>query len=134
MIIAPLLFGVEGGIFNYLQELNGSYSVPILAIILVGYLTKKIPGIAANIGIVFAVVTYLVTLYIIKPDISFLHVMGILFVLVIILMFIIGKIKPRAINYKQVYTEQVDITPWKYAKPVGLVICLAVVGLYIYFS
>jgi len=134
MVIAPLLFGVEGGIFNYLQELNGSYSVPILAIILVGYLTKKIPGIAANIGIVFAVVTYLVTLYIIKPDVSFLHVMGILFVLVIILMFIIGKIKPRTINYKQVYTEQVDITPWKYVKPVGLVICLAVVGLYIYFS
>ncbi|MUH35428.1 solute:sodium symporter family transporter [Zobellia amurskyensis] len=134
MIIAPLLFGVEGGIFNYLQELNGSYSVPILAIILVGYLTKKVPGIAANIGIVFAVVTYLVTLYIVKPDISFLHVMGILFALVVVLMFIIGKFWPRETEYVQVYTEQVDITPWKFAKPVGFVICSIVVGMYVYFS
>ncbi len=134
MVIAPLLYGVEGGIFNYLQELNGSYSVPILAIILVGYLTKRIPGIAANIAIVVAVTTYLITLYIIKPNISFLHVMGILFLLCVILMYIIGKIKPRETEYVLVHTEQVDITPWKYAKPVGLTICTIVIGLYIYFS
>lgn len=70
MAIAPLLYGVEGGIFNYLQELNGSFSVPILAIILVGYFSKRVSGKAANIAIVFAVVTYLVTLYVIKPIIT----------------------------------------------------------------
>src|SRR5690606_27831634 len=36
MAIAPLLYGVQGGVFTYLQELNGSISVPILAIVLVG--------------------------------------------------------------------------------------------------
>ena len=55
MLIAPLLYGVEGGIFNYLQELNGSFSVPILAIILVGIYSKRVSGKAANIAIVFAV-------------------------------------------------------------------------------
>jgi SSS family solute:Na+ symporter len=134
MLIAPLLYGVEGGVFNYLQELNGSYSVPILAIILVGYLTKKVPTIAANIAIVFAVVTYLLTLYVFKPDISFLHVMGTLFAVVVLLMLLIGKIRPSTKPFVQEYTRQVDITPWKFAKPVGFAICAIVVGLYLYFK
>ena len=162
MAIAPLLYGVEGGIFNYLQELNGSFSVPILAIILVGYFSKRVSGKAANIAIVFAVVTYLVTLYVVKPIIadnavaaaelsgvtdaselamvakdafpSFLHIMGIIFVMVLIILFTVSKFFPRQTDYLEEYTRQVDITPWKYLKPAGVVICIAVVSIYIYFS
>ena len=162
MAIAPLLYGVEGGIFNYLQELNGSFSVPILAIILVGYFSKRVSGKAANIAIVFAVVTYLVTLYVVKPIIagnavaaaevagvtdaselamvakdafpSFLHIMGIIFVLVLIILFTVSKFFPRQTDYMEEYTRQVDITPWKYLKPAGVVICIAVVSIYVYFS
>ncbi|HBO30566.1 MAG TPA: solute:sodium symporter family transporter [Leeuwenhoekiella sp.] len=162
MALAPLLYGVEGGIFNYLQELNGSFSVPILAIILVGYFSKRVSGKAANIAIVFAVVTYLVTLYVVKPIIagnavaaaelagvtdaselamvakdafpSFLHIMGIIFVLVLIILFTVSKFFPRQTDYLEEYTRQVDITPWKYLKPAGVVICIAVVSIYVYFS
>jgi len=162
MAIAPLLYGVEGGIFNYLQELNGSFSVPILAIILVGYFSKRVSGKAANIAIVFAVVTYLVTLYVVKPIIagnavaaaevagvtdaselamvakdafpSFLHIMGIIFLLVLIILFTVSKFFPRQTDYMEEYTRQVDITPWKYLKPAGVVICIAVVSIYVYFS
>lgn len=162
MAIAPLLYGVEGGIFNYLQELNGSFSVPILAIILVGYFSKRVSGKAANIAIVFAVVTYLVTLYVVKPIIadnavaaaelsgvtdaselamvakdafpSFLHIMGIIFVMVLFILFTVSKFFPRQTDYLEEYTRQVDITPWKYLKPAGVVICIAVVSIYIYFS
>ena len=162
MMIAPLLYGVEGGIFNYLQELNGSFSVPILAIILVGYFSKRVSGKAANIAIVFAVVTYLITLYVIKPIItgnavaaaelggvtdaselaiiakeafpSFLHIMGIIFVLVLGILFGVSKFYPRETDYLEEYTRQVDITPWKYLKPAGLAICAMVAVVYIYFS
>ncbi len=162
MALAPLLYGVEGGIFNYLQELNGSFSVPILAIILVGYFSKRVSGKAANIAIVFAVVTYLVTLYVVKPIIagnavaaaelsgltdaselamvdnyafpSVLHIMGIIFVLVLIILFTVSKFFPRQTDYLEEYTRQVDITPWKYLKPAGVVICIAVVSIYVYFS
>ncbi|WP_298238984.1 solute:sodium symporter family transporter [uncultured Algibacter sp.] len=162
MGIAPLLYGVEGGVFNYLQELNGSYSVPILAIILIGYLTKRVPKIAANISIVFGLFVYLISLYVIKPIMvssalekaqasgitdavaldlvkveafpHFLHLMGLIFLIIVILMLIIGKLKPRTEDYVQVYTEQVDITPWKYMKPVGFGICAIVISIYIYFT
>ncbi|MEH6406641.1 MAG: solute:sodium symporter family transporter [Leeuwenhoekiella sp.] len=162
MAIAPLLYGVEGGIFNYLQELNGSFSVPILAIVLVGYFSKRVSGKAANIAIVFAVVTYLVTLYVIKPILvgdavsaaelagiadpdqlaliakeafpNFLHIMGIIFVLVLIILFGVSKFYPRQTDYLEEYTQQVDITPWKHLRLAGICICTAVVGIYIYFS
>lgn len=134
MGIAPLLYGVEGGIFTYLQELNGTHSVPILAIVIVGIFFKRVSGKAANIAILFSVVTYLITLYVIKPDISFLHLMGILFVLTILIMFVISKFVPRETDYVQEYTKQVDITGWKYLKPVGFTVVGLVVALYIYLS
>jgi SSS family solute:Na+ symporter len=142
MAIAPLLYGVEGGIFTYLQELNGSYSVPILAIIIVGVFSKRVTGKAANIAIVFSVVTYLVSLYIIKPIFvesgayfpHFLHIMGVIFVLALVIMFVVSAIKPRETDYNQVYTEQVDITNWKYLKPVGFVVCGLVLALYVALS
>ncbi len=142
MAIAPLLYGVEGGIFTYLQELNGSYSVPILAIIIVGVFSKKVTGKAANIAIVFSVITYLISLYVIKPMFiesgvyfpHFLHIMGIIFVLALVIMFAFSAVKPRDTDYVQVYTEQVDIANWKYLKPVGFIVCGLVLTLYIALS
>ena len=60
--------------------------------------------------------------------------MAILFVLNVVIMLIIGKLKPRETAYEQKYTEDVDITPWKLVKPIGAVICIIVVGVYMYFS
>ncbi|WP_147677843.1 solute:sodium symporter family transporter [Algibacter pacificus] len=132
--IAPLLYGVEGGIFTYLQQLNGTHSVPILAIVVIGVFSKRVSGKAANIAILFSVVTYLITLYVIKPDISFLHLMGILFVLTIIIMYVVSHFYPRETDYVQTYTKQVDIVNWKYLKPVGFVVVAMVIGLYIAMS
>ncbi len=132
--IAPLLYGVEGGIFTYLQQLNGTHSVPILAIVIVGVFSKRVSGKAANIAILISVVTYLVTLYGIEPDISFLHLMGILFVLTVVVMFVISYFIPRETDFVQEYTKQVDITNWRYLKPVGAIVVALVIALYVAMS
>jgi len=126
------------GLFGYLQKVNGCYSIPILTIIVVGYLTKYVPAIAAKIAIISGVVLY--TIYILLDGFvyvgqfpHFLHVMAILFVLNVLIMLLIGKYKPRTEPYQQEYTKQVDITPWKYLNTVGIAICVIVLGVYIYF-
>ena len=134
MAIAPLLYGVQGGVFTYLQELNVTHSVPILAIILVGIFSKRVTGKAANISILFSVVSYLITLYVIKPDISFLHLMGILFVLTIIIMFTVSYFRRRETDFSDEYTKQVNITPYKFLKPIGYGICGLVIMIYIFLS
>ncbi|MEZ4874234.1 MAG: solute:sodium symporter family transporter [Flavobacteriaceae bacterium] len=140
MFIAPFIANAPAGLFGYLQEVNGCYSIPILTIIVVGYLTKRVPAIAAKIGILSGVILYSISQFILKPYFGdenyphFLHVMAILFVFNILIMLIIGKIRPRATDYIQEYTKQVDITPWKWVKPVGICIVAIVVFTYIYFQ
>ncbi|HEA29067.1 MAG TPA: solute:sodium symporter family transporter [Leeuwenhoekiella sp.] len=141
MIVAPFIANASKGLFGYLQEVNGCYSIPILTIIVVGYTTKRVPAIAAKVGLISGVVLYSISQFILKPYVfgeenypHYLHVMGILFVLNIIIMLVIGKMYPRDEDYELQYTNEVDITPWKYVKQVGIVISLIVVGVYIYFK
>ena len=161
MFIAPLIANA-GSLFDYLQEINGIYSIPILTIIVVGYLTKRVPALAAKVGIVTGCLLYILSQFILQPYFinkalanakasgitdeatlalteaqaypHFLDVMAILFVLNVIIMLVIGKLKPREEPFVQEYTQQVDITPWKYTKQTGILICIIVVGVYIYFA
>jgi len=161
MFIAPMIANA-GSLFDYLQEVNGIYSIPILTIIVVGFLTKKVPAIAAKIGIISGSVLYILSQFILQPYFMskaldkaaesgitdkvalsliesqayphFLDVMAILFVLNVIIMLLIGKFYPRKDDYVQHYTKQVDITPWKYVKQTGIAICIIVIGVYIYFA
>ena len=161
MFIAPLIANA-GSLFAYLQEINGIYSIPILTIIVVGYLTKRVPAIAAKIGLVSGCLLYILSQFIMQPYFintalddakasgitdqaqlalvkaqaypHFLDVMAILFILNIVIMLLIGKFKPRKEAYVQEYTKQVDITPYKYTRQVGISICIIVIGVYIYFA
>ena len=161
MFIAPLIDNAPAGLFGYLQEVNGCYSIPILTIIVVGYLNKKVPAISAKIAVVLGVVFYSISQFILKPNFinkavaqaeaagisgkeldyikaeaypHFLHVMAILFTMNIIIMLVIGQLRPRTDEYKLQYTNQVDISPWKYVKHVGALVCVIVVLIYVYFS
>jgi SSS family solute:Na+ symporter len=161
MFIAPLIANA-GSLFAYLQEINGIYSIPILTIIVVGYLTKRVPAIAAKVGLFSGCLLYILSQFILQPyfihkalenaaakEITdsaalalieaqayphFLDVMAILFALNVSIMLVIGKLKPREEDFVQEYTKQVDITPWKYTKQTGIVICVIVIGVYIYFA
>lgn len=141
MCIAPLIANAPDGLFGYLQEINGCYSIPILTIIIVGYLTKYVPAIAAKIAIISGVLLYVISQFILKPFVfgaedypHYLHVMAILFVLNVVIMLLIGKLKPRSEAYIQVYSRQVDITPWKYLKIASIGITVVVLLIYFYFS
>ncbi len=142
MFIAPTIANAPEGLFGYLQEINGCYSIPILTIILVGYLTKYVPAIAAKVAMGSGVILYSFSQFFLKDYVieqggtypHFLHVMAILFLFNIGMMLLIGKMQPRAVAYEQAYTEQVDITPWKHVKLMGGIIILIVVSTYFVFT
>jgi len=162
MLIAPLIAKAPQGLFGYLQEVNGCYSIPILTIIVVGYFTKRVPALAAKIGILSGSLLYIISQFIIKPIVTnnaveaamssgvtdaaelalvesqayphYLHVMAILFVTNILIMLVIGKLYPRKTDFVLEYTEKVNIEPYKYLVPVGLFICAMVIGIYYYFA
>ena len=157
MCIAPLIANAPEGLFGYLQEVNGCYSIPIFTIIIVGYFTKYVPAIAAKIGMLSGVILYTLSQFVLQPNIiaaakegitdpvqleviektaypHYLHVMAILFVLNVIIMLIIGKFAPRKEPYELQYSKAVDIVPWKYALRTGIAIVVTVIFIYIYFA
>lgn len=162
MIIAPFIANA-GSLFDYLQEINGIYSIPILTIIVVGYSTKRVPAVAAKIGLLSGSLLYILSQFFLKPHyvsqaleaakaqgitdpaalgviesqgyfgLHYLDVMAILFVMNVLIMLLIGKLYPRKEAFVQEYTQQVDIRPWPYTKPIGALIVLLVAGIYFYF-
>lgn len=162
MSIAPFIYFASKGLFNYIQVSLGSLSVPIFAVVFIGILTKKVPALGAKIVLTFSVALYLISQFIMSPYFigralekaatngitdpkalsvieaeaypHFLHVMGVLFVFNIILMLIVGTIKPRTKNYVPKVTDEIDTTPWKYAAVAGLLITLLVLSTYLIFK
>ncbi|MCM8536593.1 MAG: solute:sodium symporter family transporter [Lentisphaeraceae bacterium] len=143
MIIAPLLMG-QTSIFGYLQKMNAIYFVPIFAVVIVGMLTKRVPAIAANIGMVFAFVVIIGVYFtglggIIDPksDMFILHnfhFIGMVLLLSIAIMLIIGKATPMAKPFIHKHSGDVDMTPWKGAKPAGAILIAIVLAIYINFA
>lgn len=161
MSLAPFILDAPQGLFARIQEFNGFYSIPILTVIIIGFFTKKVPSIAAKIGVISGSLLYLVSQFLIKPIVvsnaldkatannilnpeqlslieakaypHFLHIMAILFILNIGIMLVIGRLYPRDKAYIQKITEEVDVTPWKYAFVIGAIISVLVVSTYIIF-
>ena len=163
MFIAPLIANAPDGLFSYIQQALGSLSVPILAVVVMGMVSKKVPAIGAKFVLIGGVIMYLVSLLILSPYFidsaietakasgitdadqlslikaqaypHFLHVMGILFVINIGIMLIFAAIKP--VNEKDYYvpviTDEIDVTPWKHSKLVGILITLLVLSTYLIF-
>jgi SSS family solute:Na+ symporter len=162
MIIAPFIAFAPDGLFSYIQQSLGSLSVPILAVVMTGIMTKKVPAIGAKVVMIGGVLLYLISLLFLEPyfretalsvaqaegvtDLAelsiikakayphYLHVMGILFMFNIAVMLIIGKLKPKKEVLQEEKTDVIDITPWKYAFVIGAFISLLVISTYFIFS
>ena len=132
MLIAPLLAG-QDSIFQYLQKVNGLYSVPIIAIFLLGIYTKKVPAIGAKVGMIVGIVLYTFFAFVNISDVPeilaggdgklhWLHGYFISFLAACTVMLIIGFIKPQAKKEETKIKPPVDMTPWRHAKSVSWLI------------
>ena len=162
MTIAPFIANAPDGLFSYIQQSLGSLSIPILAVVIIGILTKKVPAIGAKIVMIVGVILYLISLIFLEPyfrdtalisaqaqgitDASqlsiikakayphYLHIMGILFVFNVTIMLFFGWLRPKKEVEIEVTTNAIEITPWKYDIGVGAFITLLVISTYFIFT
>lgn len=142
MSIAPLLDHPaikDRGIFDYLQKMNGMYFIPIFAVVLIGMLTRRVPPLAAKIGLVagFAIIAvgYFVPPFdTVVASMHEFHFLGVVFCWLLILMLVIGEVWPRETEFIQEDVGAVDMTPWRMAKPAGIALILIVFAIYITFA
>ena len=135
MVAAPLLAGQES-IFAYLQKMNGLYFIPIFSVVLAGFLFKRAGALAANISLAGGC-GILILGYFVPPfsgwaeKVHGFHFLGIVFALLMTFQFVMSKVRPLPGDWEHHYTKEVDLTPWKWAKPVGFGIVAFVVILYL---
>ncbi|WP_431023862.1 solute:sodium symporter family transporter [Halomonas sp. H5] len=134
MTIAPLLAGQES-LFGYLQKMNAIYFIPLLAVVLVGLLTKRVPPMAAKVALVggclLIAAGYFVPPFDKLPGIMHeFHFVAAVFVLLVAVMLLIGKLRPRATPWVHEDSGEVDLTPWKGAVPSAVVLVVLVILLY----
>jgi len=144
MTMAPLI-DTSGSIYNYLQKVNATFFGPMLAVIMLGFLTKRVSAVSAKTALIGGpILFYILVFGFEKPvqtfakglfntehDIHFLHFLALVFVITIIMMLAISALKPAKKIYVPEYTNDVDITPWKHAKLAGVLISIATLAFYI---
>jgi SSS family solute:Na+ symporter len=141
LFVAPLLIHASDGLYSYLQEVNGVYSIPILTIIVVGYISRRIPALAAKIALITGSGLYILSQFILKPFVfgsnnypHFLHVMAILFVINVLIMIAIGKQYPRNKPFVLIDSNQVNTSTWRPTVILGSIIISLVILSFILFS
>jgi SSS family solute:Na+ symporter len=138
--ISPMLMNAPDGLWDLIRRFTGFFNIPIITIVLVGLLSKRIPALAAKVVIGFHVITYymlvwgLNQLFGVQVTINFIYVYAILFCIEVAIMLVIGKMKPMKVPYIFKSNAQVSLKPWKYSLLVTVILLTLIVMTYIVFS
>ena len=134
--VAPMLWFAPEGLWQIIRIFTGFYNIPIVAIVIVGLFARRTPAIGAKIVIGFHVIAYGLLKFVFDDVVTlhFLHLYAILFVIEVAIMLVAGRIAPRETAWQVPNAAKVDLTPWRFARPVAFTLMSAVVALYLIFS
>ena len=138
MIVAPLLAQMQS-IFDYLQKVNGLYSVPIIVIFLMGILTRRANARGAKAAMAVGVLSYAAFTFadVVISDLQWptwyhwLHGYGISVALAFATVVVFFGQPQIQTEDPEACASPVDMNPWSMAKPIAVMIALAAVGLYV---
>jgi SSS family solute:Na+ symporter len=130
-----LQFATEG-LWQIIRIFTGFYNIPVIAIVMVGLFTRKVPAVAAKVVIVFHVIAYGCLQFVFKEQIPlhFLHLYAVLFIIEVAIMLGLGLWQPRSEAWIFHRQEILDLTPWTYAIPCAATLLSCVLALYLLFS
>ncbi|MBT8314543.1 MAG: solute:sodium symporter family transporter [Maribacter sp.] len=132
--IAPFVANAPEGLYQLLQQLNGIFFIPIASVIIAGFLFPKVSASGAKIGLVFGLLFYVASYYVVEVNLHFVHIWGIEFVLNIAIMHLASILLPKDAKFKITDAGAVDLKPWKYAKPFSLFLIVTTVILYLWLG
>ncbi|MEO9662731.1 MAG: solute:sodium symporter family transporter, partial [Maribacter dokdonensis] len=131
ILVAPMVANAPDGLYQLLQQLNGIFFIPIASIMLAGFFLKKISATAAKVALVIGLTFYILTTFILKVDIHFVHIWGIEFVLNMLVMFIVSYFYPNRQPFKEEDHDYVEMKEWKYTRPMAIILCIITVVIYV---
>lgn len=134
MVVAPFIMYAPQGVYTHLQTINGFTNVPILTLIVMGYLNRRAPAFSAKIALVFFVSMYGICTFAVDTGLHYLHISAILFCVSCGFMFVMGLVYPKQQVYKIKDSKVVSMRPWKYRYEVSAALVAVMVSVYILLS
>jgi SSS family solute:Na+ symporter len=135
-VVAPLLQFAPEGLWQVIRIFTGFYNIPIIAIVIVGLFSKRVPALGPKLVIGFHLVAYGLLQFVFKEQVQihFLHLYAILFFIEVGLMLAIGLWRPRVTAWEYTTSSKVNMQPWRFAAPCAVTLLSCVVCLYVTFS
>ena len=135
-MVAPLLQFAPEGLWQIIRIFTGFYNIPVIAIVLIGLFTRRVPSLAPKVVVAFHIVAYGLFQFVLDDlvTIHFLHLYAILFAVEILIMLVIGMYAPRQQGWTYHKQELVDLKPWRFAVPCAAGLLSSIVVLYLLFS
>ena len=131
IMVAPLVANAPDGLYQLLQQLNGIFFIPIASIMLAGFFLKKISAIGAKAALLVGLLFYILTTFVFKVDIHFVHLWGVEFLLNLAVMFVVSYYFPANKTYKEEDLHILDMNTWKYTKPMAIALCVITILIYV---
>lgn len=136
--IAPSI-GKAEGLYTLMRTIMAVINVPILAVILMGVMSKRAPALAGYIALPIGMAFFYIMNFQLDNNYGFfklhwLHTCGLNLLIMLGVMSIVRHFKPLDKPYEQEYTGEVDITGWKYAWHASWFIIVLLLVLYTTFS
>ncbi len=132
--LAPMFQYAPEGLWQIIRIFTGFYNIPVIAVVVIGLFTRHVPPLGAKLAVLFHVTAYGLLQFVIRPDIHFIHLYGILFVIEVLLMLAIGWFRPLEVPYVAPYQPKVSLTPWRYAPAASANLLSLVALVYVVFS
>jgi SSS family solute:Na+ symporter len=131
ILAAPMVANAPDGLYQLLQQLNGIFFIPIASIMLAGFFLKKVSAMGAKASLFVGLLFYILTTFIFKVDIHFVHLWGMEFLLNLAVMFAVSYYYPADSEFQQEDLHIVDMKAWKFTKPMSILLCFVTILIYV---
>ena len=134
ILMAPLMSNAPEGLYQLMQKLNGFFYVPLGAIMIAGFFLTKVSPAGAKVSLVVGIVFYSITTFIIDTGIHFVHLFGIMFLIMIATMYIVSYFRPVTQIFHEEDAHVIDLKEWKYAKHAAVIIAVLTISVYLWLG
>ncbi|WP_215113230.1 solute:sodium symporter family transporter [Exiguobacterium sp. s63] len=137
--VAPNLMYAPDGLWDLIRRFTGFFNIPILVIVLIGMLVKRVPPIAAKTVVFFHVIAYYFLVWGTKQwfgveiGINFIHIYGILFVIETGIMLVFARVRPM-LQTNPIQIELGRVKPWRHALSTSILLVASMIFVYLVFS
>ncbi|NOZ39559.1 MAG: solute:sodium symporter family transporter [Planctomycetes bacterium] len=147
MTIAPTI-DTTGSLYEYLQQINATFFGPMLAVILLGMLTRWATPLSAKVTLILGPIVFYVLVFgrgeqvqsflrhqfSLQSDVHFLHLLAVVFSLAVIGMGVISWWKPGKSKTLPTRGHYVDMTPWRLANHVSAFVVIVTLLCYMFLA